>query len=225
MPVRRAQLHAGLSVLLDPLTVFGMFLGQGHEQLSAVGALPQGRSALSKPKEQIGKIVSRPLEFVLFRHSAFVKDQRGLRLADGMGREKRPLFLRTAERAQRDAALSQKALLDQPAAHGDYSGLAAGLDAVAAVAELFDGVSDDPEEQRRRMEARQAAENIGALLALAILLTERVLRRRDSQAESEREKLRQAEPEHSSQAEEQSQAETDLDEPEWKEGDALTFEW
>lgn len=89
---------------------------------------------------------------------------------------------------------------------------------MAAVAELFEGDSDDPEEQRRRMEARQAAENIGALLALAILLTERVLRRRDSQAESEREKLRQAEPEHSSQAEEQSQAETDLDEPDWKEG-------
>lgn len=92
------------------------------------------------------------------------------------------------------------------------------------IAELFDGVSDDPEEQRRRMEARQAAENVGALLALAILLTERVIRRRDSQAESEREKLRQAEPEHSSQAEEQSQAETDLDEPDWKEGDEPAFE-
>ena len=95
---------------------------------------------------------------------------------------------------------------------------------MAAVADLFEGDSDDPEEQRRRMEARQAAENVGALLALAILLTERVLRRRDSQAESEREKLRQAEPEHSSQAEEQSQAETDLDEADWKEGDEPAFE-
>ncbi|MBQ2071432.1 MAG: hypothetical protein II460_03720, partial [Oscillospiraceae bacterium] len=66
--------------------------------------------------------------------------------------------------------------------------------------------------------------NVGAILALAILLTERVLRRRDSQAESEREKLRQAEPEHSSQAEEQNQAETDLDEADWEEGDEPAFE-
>ena len=147
-----------------------------------------------------------------------------LRFVETGWERERLLFLRAAERAQRDETLSQKALLDQPAAHGDYAGFAAGLDAVAAVAELFDGDSDDPEEQRRRMEARQAAENVGVLLALAILLTERVLRRRDSQAESEREKLRQAEPEHSSQAEEQSQAETDLDEPDWKEGDELAFE-
>jgi hypothetical protein len=64
---------------------------------------------------------------------------------------------------------------------------------VAAVAELFEGDSDDPEEQRRRMEARQAAENVGALLALAILLTECVLRRRDAQAEDEEAALRQPE--------------------------------
>ena len=71
---------------------------------------------------------------------------------------------------------------------------------MAAVAELFDGDSDDPEEQRRRMEARQAAENVGVLLALAILLTERVLRRRDSQTEENVLRLRQAEQESSSQA-------------------------
>jgi hypothetical protein len=71
---------------------------------------------------------------------------------------------------------------------------------VAAVAELFEGDSDDPEEQRRRMEARQAAENVGVLLALAILLTERVLRRRDSQAEEKELRFRQEEQETSSQA-------------------------
>ncbi len=147
-----------------------------------------------------------------------------LRFVETGWERERLLFRRAAERAQRDGALSQKALLDQPAAHNDYAGFAAGLDAVAAVADLFEGDSDDPEEQRRRMEARQAAENAGALLALAILLTERVLRRKDSLAESEREKLRQAEPEYSSQAEEQSQAETDLDEADWKEGDEPAFE-
>ena len=71
---------------------------------------------------------------------------------------------------------------------------------MTSVAELFEGDSDDPEEQRRRMEARQAAENVGALLALAILLTERVLRRRDSQAEEREASFRQAEQESSSQA-------------------------
>ena len=145
-----------------------------------------------------------------------------LRFVETGWERERLLFLRAAERAQRDEALSQKALLDQPDAHGDYFGLAAGLDAVAAVAELFDGDSDDPEEQRRRMEARQAAENVGALLALAILLTERVLRRRDSQAESEREKLRHAEQESISQAEALFQTETNSKEtqdPDWLEAE------
>ena len=71
---------------------------------------------------------------------------------------------------------------------------------MAAVAELFEGDSDDPEEQRRRIEARQAAENVGVLLALAILLTERVLRRRDSQAEEKELRSRQAEQEPNSPA-------------------------
>jgi hypothetical protein len=71
---------------------------------------------------------------------------------------------------------------------------------VAAVAEIFEGDSDDPEEQRRRMEARQAAENVGVLLALAILLTEHVLRHRDSQTDENVLRLRQAEQESSSQA-------------------------
>ena len=143
------------------------------------------------------------------------------RVETGWERE-RLLFLRAAERAQRDAALSQKALLDQSAAHGHYPGLVAGLDAVAAVAELFEGDSDDPEEQRRRMEARQAAENVGALLALAILLTERVLRRTDAQALEEEASLRQPEQEHSSQAEAPFQPETNSEEtqdPDWLEAE------
>ena len=123
-----------------------------------------------------------------------------LRFVETGWERERLLFLRAAERAQRDAALSQKALLDQPAAHGHHPGLAVGLDAVAAVAELFEGDSDDPEEQRRRMEVRQAAENVGVLLALAILLTEHVLRHRDSQTEENVLRLRQAEQESSSQA-------------------------
>ena len=145
-----------------------------------------------------------------------------LRFVETGWERERLLFLRAAERAQRDAALSQKALLDQPAAHGDYSGLAAGLDAVAAVAELFEGDSDDPEEQRRRMEARQAAENVGALLALAILLTERMLRRKDSQAEEKEASFRQAEQERSSQAEALFQTEANSEEtqdPDWLEAE------
>ena len=148
-----------------------------------------------------------------------------LRFVETGWERERLLFLRAAERAQRDEALSQKALLDQPAAHGDYFGLAAGLDAVAAVAELFEGDSDDPEEQRRRMEARQAAENVGVLLALAILLTERVLCRKDSQAETEEETFHQKVQLSFSHEVEQDQTQTELDEPDWKEGDALTFEW
>ena len=93
---------------------------------------------------------------------------------------------------------------------------------MAAVAELFEGDSDDPEEQRRRMEARQAAENAGALLALAILLTERVLRRKDSQAEEREASFRQAEQESSSQAEALFQTETNSEEtqdPDWLEAE------
>ena len=145
-----------------------------------------------------------------------------LRFVETGWERERLLFLRAAERAQRDAALSQKALLDQSAAHGHYPGLVAGLDAVAAVAELFEGDSDDPEEQRRRMEARQAAENVGALLALAILLTERVLRRTDAQALEEEASLRQPEQEHSSQAEAPFQPETNSEEtqdPDWLEAE------
>ena len=145
-----------------------------------------------------------------------------LRFVETGWERERLLFLRAAERAQRDAALSQKALLDQPAAHGDYFGLAAGLDAVAAVAELFDGDSDDPAEQRRRMEARQAGANIGVLLALAILLTERVLRRRDSRAEEIELGFRQTEQEPISQAEALFQTETDSKEtqdPDWLEAE------
>ena len=96
---------------------------------------------------------------------------------------------------------------------------------MAAVADLFEGDSDDPEEQRRCIEARQTAEKVGALLALAILLTERVLRRRDAHAEDEEAALRQLKLPSFSMAEEQQQADTDWNEPEWKEGDALTFEW
>ena len=143
-----------------------------------------------------------------------------LRFVETGWERERLLFLRAAERAQRDETLSQKALLDQPAAHGDYPGLAAGLDAVAAVAELFEGDSDDPEEQRRRMEARQTAENVGVLLALAILLTERVLRRRDSQAEEA--PLRQPKQEPISQAEAPFQPETNSEEtqdPDWLEAE------
>ena len=145
-----------------------------------------------------------------------------LRFVETGWERERLLFLRAAERMQRDAALSQKAILDQSAAHSDYAGFAAGLDAVAAVAELFEGDSDDPEEQRRRMEARQAAENVGVLLALAILLTERVLRRRDSQADAEKATFRQAEQEPISQAEAPFQTETTPDEtqdPDWLEAE------
>lgn len=143
-----------------------------------------------------------------------------LRFVETGWERERLLFLRASERAQRDAALSQKALLDQSAAHGHYPGLAAGLDAVAAVADLFEGDSDDPEEQRRRMEARQAAENVGALLALAILLTEHVLRCRDSQAEEA--PLRQPKQEPISQAEAPFRPETNSEEtqdPDWLEAE------
>ena len=93
---------------------------------------------------------------------------------------------------------------------------------MTSVAELFEGDSDDPEEQRRRMEARQAAENVGALLALAILLTERVLRRTDAKALEEEASLRQPEQEHSSQAEAPFQPETNSEEtqdPDWLEAE------
>ena len=70
------------------------------------------------------------------------------------------------------------------------------------------------------MEARQAAENVGVLLALAILLTERVLRRRDSQAEEA--PLRQPKQEPISQAEAPFQPETNSEEtqdPDWLEAE------
>lgn len=148
----------------------------------------------------------RPVPVILNERS---KDG-SLRFVETGWERERLLFLRAAERAQRDETLSQKALLDQPAAHSHHPGLAAGLDAVASLAELFEGDSDDPEEQRRRMEARQAAENVGVLLALAILLTERVLRRRDSQAEEAT--LRKPERESISQAEALFQTETNSEE-------------
>jgi hypothetical protein len=70
------------------------------------------------------------------------------------------------------------------------------------------------------MEDRQAAENVGALLALAILLTECVLRRRDAQAEET--PLCQPKQEHISQAEASFQPETNSEEtqdPDWLEAE------
>ena len=138
-----------------------------------------------------------------------------LRLVETGWERERLLFLRAAERAQRDAALSQKALLDQLS-----DSIIIGLEVLNVAATILESDSDDPEEQRRRMEARQTAENVGALLALAILLTEHVLRRRDSQAEEA--PLRQPKQEPISQAEAPFQPETNSEEtqdPDWLEAE------
>jgi hypothetical protein len=59
-------------------------------------------------------------------------------------------------------------------AHADHGGIlggtvGAGVRAVAALGRLTEGDdSDDPEEQKRKQEARQAASNAGVILGLAI---------------------------------------------------------
>jgi hypothetical protein len=107
----------------------------------------------------------------------------GLRFVRTGWERERLVFLRLAERAQRDESLSQKALLDQPAARSHNTGLSVGLGALAAVGSLLDGDSDDPEEQRRRIEARKTGESIGMILGLAILLTCRALRHENDPAD------------------------------------------
>lgn len=133
----------------------------------------------------------------------------------------RLVFLRAAERAHRNEALSEKALLDLAPANGDHPALSAGLGALAAVAPLFDDDSEDPEERRRRMEAKQVAEDVGAVIGLAILLTRLALHRGDSPSETEDTSFRQPEPAFS-QAEAPSQPEAEPEEienPYWLEAE------
>ncbi len=133
----------------------------------------------------------------------------------------RLVFLRAAERAYRNEALSEKALLDLAPADGDHPALSAGLGALAAVASLFDDDSEDPEERRRRMEAKRAAENVGMIIGLAILLTRLALHRGDSPSEAEDTSYRQPEPTFS-QAEAPSQPEAapeEIENPYWLEAE------
>ena len=117
-----------------------------------------------------------------------------LRFIETGWERERLVFLRTAERAHRNEALSEKALLDLAPADGDHPALSAGLGALAAVGSLFDDDSEDPEERRRRMEAKRAAEEVGAVIGLAILLTRLALHRGDSPSEAEDTGYRQPEP-------------------------------
>ena len=75
----------------------------------------------------------------------------------------RLVFLRAAERAYRNEALSEKALLDLAPADGDHPTLSAGLGTLAAVGSLFDDDSEDPEERQRRIQAAQTARAIDEL--------------------------------------------------------------
>lgn len=144
----------------------------------------------------------------------------------------RLIFLRAAERALRDEALSPQAVLDLAPAHGLNLGLAYSLGAVAAVATAMDVGSEDPEEQRRRIEAQRAGETVGLILGAAILLTELMLHHGERLAEEENVALRpeeqtafvQSEPEPFFHAEEDVRMDAKDDELPWKEGDGLTFE-
>ena len=108
-----------------------------------------------------------------------------LRFVETGWERERLVFLRAAERAHRNEALSEKALLDLAPADGDHPALSAGLGTLAAVGSLFDDDSEDPEERRRRMEAKQVAEDVGAVIGLAILLTRLALHRGDSPSETQ----------------------------------------
>ena len=108
-----------------------------------------------------------------------------LRFVETGWERERLVFLRAAERAHRNEALPEKALLDLAPADGDHPALSVGLGALAAVGSLIDDDSEDPEERRRRMEANRAAENVGAVIGLAILLTRLALRRGDSPSETQ----------------------------------------
>ena len=71
------------------------------------------------------------------------------------------------------------------------------------------------------MEAKQVAEDVGAVIGLAILLTRLALRRGDSPSEAEDTSFRQPEPAFS-QAEGLREAEDEA--PGWKEDDSWTLE-
>ena len=144
-----------------------------------------------------------------------------LRFIETGWERERLVFLRAAERARRNEALSEKALLDLAPADGDHPALSAGLGALAAVGALFDDDSEDPEERRRRMEAKRSAENVGMIIGLAILLTRLALHRGDSPSEAEDTSYRQPEPTFS-QAEAPSQPEAapeEIENPYWLEAE------
>ena len=144
-----------------------------------------------------------------------------LRFVETGWERERLVFLRAAERAYRNEALSENTLLDLAPADGDHPALSAGLGALAAVGSLFDDDSEDPEERRRRMEAKRAAEEVGAVIGLAILLTRLALHRGDSPSEAEDTSFRQPEPAFS-QAEAPSQPEAEPEEienPYWLEAE------
>ena len=86
-----------------------------------------------------------------------------LRFIETGWERERLVFLRAAERAHRNEALSEKALLDLAPADSDHPALSAGLGALAAVAPLFDDDSEDPEERQRRIQAAQTARAIDEL--------------------------------------------------------------
>lgn len=86
-----------------------------------------------------------------------------LRFVETGWERERLVFLRPAERAHRNEALSENALLDLAPADGDHPALSAGLGTLAAVGSLLDDDSEDPEERQRRIQAAQTARAIDEL--------------------------------------------------------------
>ncbi len=81
----------------------------------------------------------------------------------------REIWQRTLAGAGTDGEAYRKAVLDQPDPQLYLAGVGSDAAHLAAhLSQLIDGDSDDPEEQRKRIQAQQAGSNLGAVLGLAV---------------------------------------------------------
>jgi hypothetical protein len=78
--------------------------------------------------------------------------------------------------------VEQEDALDFGNPFGDVSSVGAGAAALVGSLSRLKGTSEDPEERKREIEARTAADNLGVALGLAIAAAEAL---REKQAETE----------------------------------------
>lgn len=100
----------------------------------------------------------------------------------------RGLFQSTLQRSSAHAPVEQEADLDFRNSFGGIGSVGAGTTALVGSLSRLKGTSDDPEEQKREMDAKRSADNLGVAIGLAIAAAEAL---REKQAQQEERKHNQ----------------------------------